>query len=235
MAQLASGRLRRKLEALVVALDVPLTDTQRAILRIQLERLADDDRGIEQTEALIAGLLQPYAEQMQLLATIPGVDRWVAAAILAEVGADMSLFGGPHHLAAWAGVVPGSNQSGGRAKAAPSRKGNRFLTAALVMAANAAARTRGTYYRDKFHRLKARRGYKRATIAIARKLIIVAYHILRSKAPYRELGEHYLDQVDRHRTIRRLQRRLEELSGARVTLGPPAPSSSTPPSGAGPN
>ena len=235
MAELAAGRLRRKRQALVVALDVPLTATQRTILRIQLDRLADNDRGIAQAEELIGGLLEPYAEQARLLATIPGVDRWVAAAIIAEVGADMTLFGGPHHLAAWAGVVPGSNQSGGRSKTAPSRKGNRFLTAALVMAANAASRTRGTYYRDKFHRLKARRGYKRATIAIARKLIVVAYHVLRDKTPYRELGEHYLDQADRHRTIRRLQRRLEELSGAKVTFSQPVPSSSAPPAGAGPN
>ena len=150
---------------------------------------------------------------------IPGVDWLVAAVLIAEIGVDMSVFLSVYHLAAWAGVCPGNHESAGRQKSGRARKGNVHLRTILVGAAISAARTKGSYLKDKFHRLKARRGALRAALAIAHKILVSAYHMLAKNLPYRELGEAYLDQIGHTRTVANLKRRLERL-GYRVTLEP---------------
>ncbi len=214
MAQLAKGRLRQKLADLALALEGRVEEHHRFLLRLQLQRVDEADAALALLEARIAERLQPYAAQVALLRQIPGVDATLAAVIIAELGIDMTVFRGAGHVAAWAGVCPGSHESAGRAKAARSRKGNVHLRSALVEAAHAAAQTKGTYLRDKFYRLQARRGRKRAALAIAHKILIAAYHMLATGQPYRELGDVYLDQRAERRVTVSLVRRLERLGYA---------------------
>ena len=148
---------------------------------------------------------------------IPGIDRIGAAVIIAELGVDMTAFPTARHAAAWAGVCPSNNESAGKRKGQPGRKGNPHLTSALVQAAVAASRKKGTYLKDKYWRLKARRGPMRAALAIAHKILIAAYHMLASGEDHRDLGETHLDKLSAAATKNGLVKRLERL-GYRVTL-----------------
>jgi len=131
-------------------------------LRLQFERLEAAEKDLAVLEQRIQEKLKPYQAQLTWLDEIPGIDWALAAAILAELGVDMSVFGGVSQLASWAGVCPGNNESAGKRKSSRIPNGNVYLKVALVEAATAAARTKGTYLRNKFYRLKARRGYQRA-------------------------------------------------------------------------
>jgi hypothetical protein len=133
----------------------------------------------------------------------------------------MRVFGSAERAAAWAGVAPGNFESAGERRKGTARKGNIFLTTALVEAAQVASRANGTYLRDKFYRLKARRGYKRALVAIGHKILVSAYHMLATGADYHELGEAYLDGMNSKRVATHLIRRLERL-GYDVTARAPA-------------
>lgn len=214
MAQLAKGRLRHKLVELQLALEGSVGEHHRFLLAMQLRRLNDVERELALLDQRIDEKLEPYREQHTLLMTIPGVSECVASVILAEVGDDMSVFGSAAHLAAWAGVCPGNHESAGHHKPTPARRGNVHLKTSLVNAAIAAAKTKGSYLRDKYYRLKARRGGLRAAVAIAHKILVAAYHMLLKRVPYRELGDAYLDQIDTTRTAHQLVRRLERLGFA---------------------
>jgi transposase len=148
---------------------------------------------------------------------IPGMDRTVAAVIIAEMGVNMSVFASVSQLASWAGLCPGNNESAGKRKSSHIPKGNVYLKTALVEAANAASRAKGTYLRDKFYRLKARRGYKRAAVAIAHKILVAVYHMLSQQVSYNDLGDLYLDKLNKNHLTRNLVHRLERL-GHSVTL-----------------
>ena len=219
MADLARRRLRRKRPELTLALNGRMGEEQRFLLALQLRRLEAIEQDIELLERRIAEKLAPYDAEIGLLMTIPGVDWVVAATLVAEIGTDMCVFLSAHHLAAWAGVCPGNHETGGKRKSVCARKGNTHLRATLVSAAIAASRTKGTYLRDKFYRLKARRGAMRAALAIAHKILVAAYHMLVRGVDYRELGEAYLDQIDQTRTAANLKRRLERL-GYVVSIQP---------------
>jgi transposase len=159
-----------------------------------------------------------HVKGRDLLQQIAGVSRVVAAVVVAELGTDMGVFRSAQHAAAWAGVCPGNNESAGKQKRAGARKGNVHLRTALVEAAVAASRKKGSYLRDKFYRLRARRGTKRAAMAIGHKILIAAYHMLSTGMPYKDLGATYFDGMEKRRTTRNLVRRLERL-GYEVTLG----------------
>jgi len=145
------------------------------------------------------------------------VSDLVAAAIIAEIGVDMSVFCTAARLAAWAGVCPANHESAGKRKKAGVRRGNTYLKTILIEAANAAGHTNGTYFKDKLIRLQARRGRNRALMALAHKLLIAVFHILANKVPYRELGADYLDTIKPIRTAQTLVRRLQRL-GYKVQL-----------------
>jgi transposase len=221
MARLAVGHLRRKRPQLIDALSVPVAGHHRRLLAIQLGRVEAAEAEIAALDGLIGERLEPYAEPLARLMTIPGIDRVGAATLIAEIGVDLSSFPTAHHLAAWAGVCPGNNQSGGKSKPAVARKGNPHLKTALCNAAIGASRTRGSYLKTKYHKLKSRRGGGRAALAIGHKLLVCAYHILTKGTVYRDLGEAYLDQRDSQRTTQRYVRRLEKL-GYTVALTPRA-------------
>ena len=221
MAELARGKLRRKREPLALALDGRMSEHHRYVLAFHLRRLAAIEQDLRTLDARIEERVQPFQAQRQLLQQIPGVDALIAATIIAEIGIDMSVFGNAMRLAAWAGVCPGNHQSAGKRKSGVTRRGNVHLKTALVTAAVCASRQRGSYYKDKYHRLRARRGRLRAAMAIAHKILIAAYHMLAGGVPYRELGEAFLDQQARQRTLRHLLHRLNHL-GYDVMLQPRA-------------
>jgi transposase len=214
MAQLAKGRLRHKRESLELALRGSLDEHHRRMLQIQLQRIERTEEDVKALDADIDARLQPYRAQHELLMQIPGVDWLVAAIIIAELGVDMTVFPTVRHASAWAGVCPGNNQSGGKTKAAAVRKGNVYLKTALVQAALGAARTGGSYYKNKYFRLRARRGAKRAAMAIAHKILIATYHVLSTGTPYKELGELYLDRRNRRAVASSLIHRLKQLGYA---------------------
>ena len=211
MAQLAKGKLRDKLVELQLALEGSVGDHHRFLLAMQLRRLKSVEDELALLDQRIDEKLEPYRAQHTLLMTIPGVSWYVAAVLIAEIGVDMTAFVSAYHLAAWAGVCPGNNESAGKHKREKARRGNVHLKTALVTAATAAAKTKGTYLRDKYFRLKARRGGLRAAVAIAHKIHIAAYHMLSRQVPYQELGAAYLDKLDTSRTANNLVRRLERL------------------------
>jgi transposase len=217
MAVLAKGLLRKKIVQLELALHGSMSDDHRFMLAELLNSLAQEDLRIKATEQRIDSKLEPYREQHRLLTTIPGVDRTVAATMIAEHGVDMTAFGSSARLAAWAGVAPGNNESGGKRRRAPARKGNIHLKTALHTAAVSAAHTKSTYLRDKYHRLRARRGPGRAAGAVAHKIVIAGYHILATGKPYRDLGADYLDKRTERRTKQHLIHRLERM-GYHVSL-----------------
>jgi transposase len=217
MAALAKGRLRRKHDDLVLALEGRVEEHHRFLLTVQMRRFEAAEEDIKSLDLRIAERLEPYSFEQALLMQIPGVDWVVAAVLIAEIGVDMSVFLSVHHLAAWAGVCPGNHESAGKQRSGRARKGHVHLRTILVGAAISAGRTKGSYLKDKFYRLKARRGALRAAVAIAHKILVAAYHMLAKGLPYRELGEAYLDQLDQTRTAANLKRRLERL-GYTVTL-----------------
>jgi transposase len=222
MAALARGQLRKKTDALAGALDGRVDEDHRFLLNVQLERLARIDGDLAKVDARIELKMAPYQEEENALPTIPGVGKQTARALIAEVGVDMSAFPNEHHLAAWAGVAPGNYESAGKRLGGRARKGNMHLRTSLVEAAKAATRKTGSYLRAKYYRIKARRGMKRAAIAIAHQLVIAVYHILSKRVPYRELGEGYHDSRARTRSAKNLVRRLESL-GFTVQIEPPTP------------
>jgi len=159
-----------------------------------------------------------WSEAAVLLDTIPGIDRKTAEVMLAEMGLDMRQFPTDKHLAAWAGLAPGNYQSGGRRYSGRIRQGNRALKSIMVQAAWAASRTKDTFLKARFHRLAARRGKKRALVALAHSMLVSAWHMLTQRQPYQELGGDFFDQRKKEVKVSYLIRRLEKLTGASVTL-----------------
>ena len=219
MADLAKGLLRKKIPQLELALEGRLEEHHRFLLKLQLDRLEAAEKDLAILERRIQEKLNPYVAQLTLLQEIPGVDWTLAAVIIAELGVDMSVFPTVTQLTSWAGMCPGNNESAGKRKSGRIPKGNVYLKTALVEAANAAAKAKGTSLRDKFYRLKARRGYKRATVAVAHKILVAIYHMLSQNVPYNDLGDLYLDKLNKHHLTRNLIHRLERL-GYSVTLTP---------------
>jgi len=156
-------------------------------------------------------------QAVALLDTIPGIDRWQAEVILAEIGLDMGRFPTAAHLASWAGVAPGNNESAGKRRSGKTRPGNPTLSKTLVLAANAAARGKNTYLAAQYSRLAARRGKKKAIVAVAHSILVIVYHLLSRQEPYQDLGGNYFDERKRESVTNRLVRRLEKL-GYHVAL-----------------
>jgi len=217
MAALARGVLRKKIPDLERALEGRMEEHHRFLLQLQLCRLEQVDDALTPLDHRIDQQLAAYRDVHTRLTQIPGVDRIGAAVLVAEIGTDMRVFHSPAHLAAWAGVAPGNHETGGKRQHAKVRRGNVHLQSTLFEAAKGAAKTKGSYLKDKYHRLKARRGAQRATMAIAHKILIAAYHMLATGTDYADLGAAYLDQLDNTRVTANLVRRLERL-GYQVDL-----------------
>lgn len=222
MADLARSKLRRKIPDLTEALTGHFDDHHALIVGQLLARIAATEQAIADLDAHLEQAMAPWAHEIELLCTIPGVGRLVAWTFIAETGGDMSRFAGPGHLASWAGVAPGMHESAGRRQPVGARPGNRFLTAMLVEAAQSASRTKGTYLAAQFAHLAARRGHNRAQVAVAHSILVAAYWMLVRDKPYADLGPTWLtDRGAEQARTRRLIQQLEAL-GHTVVLDPAA-------------
>ena len=161
--------------------------------------------------------------------TIPGVGRETAELIVSEIGTDMSRFPSANHLAAWAGLAPGQNESAGKRRSGKTRPGNRHLRAGLTQAAHAATRQKSNYLAAQYHRLAARRGKKKAIMAVAHSILVIAYHLIKRNEPYKDLGGNYLDELKPEVTAKRLVKRLERIGYAVTIQAPPAATVQVPP------
>ena len=218
MAKLAQGTLRQKQDLLVEALEGRVRPHHKFILAQLLGIIDGIDETIAQFDREIEDYCRPFAEAVELVDTIPGVAKRTAEIIVSEIGTDMSRFPSAEHLAAWAGLAPGNYESGGKTLSASTRKGNRFLRTILVQSAHALARTK-TYLAAQYRRLSARRGKKRAAVAVAHSILVIAYHLISRHEPYRDLGDDYFDQKRPESVKKRLVKRLEKL-GYQVNLEP---------------
>jgi transposase len=221
MACLARGRLRKKTDHLAAALEGHVTDHHRFMLRKLWDHLRYLEGEVTAFDSRIEAQTRPFAEAIERLDGIPGVDVVTARALIAEIGVDMTRFPTADHLASWAGVCPGNNQSAGKRKTGRTPQGNRWLKRCLSQAAWAASHTKNTYLSTKFRQIARRRGKKRAIIAVARTILVAAYHILADGRSYHELGADYFDRVRPDRLRRYHTRRLEAL-GFKVNLQPAA-------------
>ena len=221
LAQLAQGRLREKIPQLERALAGRVDAHQRFMVAEHLAHIDFLETAIARVSAEIAERLRPVMEVVERLDTIPGIGQYLAEALIAEIGTDMSRFPTAAHLASWAGMCPGNHESAGKRRSGRTRKGSPWLRALLVQAAHAGARKKDTYLGAQYRRLAARRGKSRAAVAVGHAILIIAYHLLRDGTDYHDLGPRYFDERDRRAVERRLVHRLEGL-GYTVSLQPAA-------------
>ncbi len=222
LAAMAKGRLRNKTPDLQEALNGLVGPHLRMLLDSQLRHLSFLDAEISRLDREVAERMLPFEADMERLDDIPGVGRRAVEYVLAEIGLDMSRFPTVAHIASWSRLCPGNNESAGKRRSGRTGHGNPWLRSILVQVAWAAARTRGTYLSALYHRLAARRGAKRAIIAVAHAILCIIYSMLRNKTTYHDLGEKYFDQRNRQSVVTRAVRRLQSL-GYTVTVEPTPP------------
>jgi transposase len=221
LAELAKGRLREKIPLLERALAGHFGAHQRFLVAQQLAHIDFLDEAIGRVDEEVVERMRPFQADIERLDTIPGVGQRTAEAIVAEIGVDLSRFPTAGHLASWAGMCPGNKESAGKRQSGKTRKGNPALRSMLVEAARAAGRTKDTYLSAQYHRLAARRGSKKAAVAVGHTILVIAYYLLTRQKNYHDLGSHYFDERDHERVTQRLIHRLEVL-GHKVTVEPAA-------------
>jgi transposase len=219
LADLALGALRKKLPELQLALEGHCTQHHRFLLERLLSHLNYLEEQEQRFSTQIALRLAPLlpAEDLQRLDAIPGVNRTTIENVIAEIGPDMAVFADEHHLSSWTGICPGNEESAGKRLRSRTRKGNRWLRRALAESAWAASHTRDTYLATQYRRIAARRGKKRALLAVGHSILVIMYHVLKHHVQYQDLGANYFDRLEPERLRRYLVRRLQHL-GYDVTL-----------------
>ena len=221
LAELALGTARRKHAALVEALRGRVTAHHRALLRLHLDLVDALESALAEVDRHVGKALEPIRDLAGLLTTMPGVSHVVAHVILAEIGFDMKRFATSGHLVSWAGLCPRNDVSASKRRSTRVRKSATWLKTTLINAAWAAVRVKDSYLHAQFLRLKARRGSKKAILAVAASMLTAAYFMLRDGIEYQDLGADHFDRRDRTRVIRRLVRRLQDL-GCAVQITPEA-------------
>ena len=211
MAELSKGRLRNKREELAESLVGRFRPHHALLLSRMLEHIDFLDGAIEDCDTVIEDMLRPFALKIENMDTVTGVDVRAAQDIIAEVGADMSVFPTHRHLCSWAGICPGNNESGGKRRSGKTRKGNKWLKAMVTQCAHAAGHSRKTYLGTQFGRFASRKGKQRAAIAVGHSILEAIYFILRDDVPYQELGPEYFDKLNKDHIIRNYKKRLEAL------------------------
>jgi len=221
LADLAEGTARKKRAELMEALHGRIRDHHRGLLRVHLELIAALEQALADIDATVGKTLAPIRDSARLLMTLPGVGDLTAQVMVAEIGVDMSRFPTAAHLISWTGLCPRSDESAGKRRSSRVRKGAPWLKTALVTAAWAAVRVKDSYLQAQFHRLRSRRGAKKAILAVAASMLTAAYHMLKNGLPYRDLGADHFSSRDRSKAILRLVRRLNDL-GCEVHVTPQA-------------
>jgi transposase len=217
LAELARGRMRTKLPALRQALAGHFRPHHAFLTTQILAHLDHLEEAVATLSERIATILAPFADAVQRLDTIPGVNQRTAEVLVAEIGVDMNRFPSDRHLASWAGLCPGNHESAGKHKSGKTRKGNIWLRGALVEAALGATRTKNSAVAARYRRVLRHRGHKKAIVAVAHNLLVTAYHVLARQTTYQELGADYYDRRHTERVARRAIQTLEQ-QGYRVTL-----------------
>jgi transposase len=210
LAQLAKGRLRDKLADLERSLAGRFGAHECFMVAQHLALIDALDAAIDRLDEEVAARMRPFQPILNRLDTIPGISQRIAQVIVAEIGTDMSRFPTFRHLAKWAGLCPGNHESAGKQRTGRTSPGNPWLRAALVQAAQAAGRSL-SYLAAQFHRLAARRGKKRAAVAVAHSQLVIAYHLIKESTDYIDLGRNYFDERNREGIKNMLVRRLQNL------------------------
>lgn len=221
LAQLAKGTLRNKIPQLIDALHGRFTEHHAFMVGEYLTQIDTATGMIDRLTTRIEAAMEPFRSARDALTTIPGVSTTVADIIIAETGGDMSVFDTPGRLASWAGVCPGQNESAGRVKSSHTRPGDKYLKAALGIAALSASRSKGTYLAARYRRIAARRGPIKAVVAIEHTILTAVWHMLRNGEVYADPGADYYARLDPQRATNRALRQLREL-GYEVTITPVA-------------
>jgi transposase len=219
LADLAKARMRPKIPQLVQALTGRFNDHHAFMARLFLDRIDAHTKDLQRVDARLEELMASFQGARELLRSIPGVSGLVADVIIAETGADMSVFATPGHFASWGGTAPGANESAGRVKSTKTRPGNRYLKRALGTAAMAVSRSQTTYLGAKYRRIKSRRGPMKALVAVEHSILTAAWHMLTTGEVYRDPGPDYFTKRQPNRTRARAVQQLEDL-GYTVTLEP---------------
>jgi transposase len=220
LAEYARARTRRKIPALIEALTGRFTEHHAFLCRMMLAHIDALDAAIAEVTGQIEAEMQPFQAVADRLDTIPGVNQRTAQTIIAEIGVDMTRFPTAAHLASWAGVCPGNNESAGKHHCGRTRKGDSWLRAALGEAAAAGVGTKNSYLQAQYRRLAGRRGKKRALVAVGRTILVATWHMITHGVDYQDLGPtHYLTRIDPARHTRRLINQLHQL-GYQVLLSP---------------
>ncbi|HUY15516.1 MAG TPA: IS110 family transposase [Terriglobia bacterium] len=219
LADFAQRQLRGKIPELEKALEGHVTEHHRFMLRLLWKELAQQEGLIAELEAKIEEVTRPFAAEIERLDAVPGVDRRVAEVVLAEVGADMKPFPSHQHVASWAGMCPGNEESAGKRQRRRITPGNRWLKRTLVQAAWGASHTKNAYLASQYRRLVGRRGRKRALVAVGHSMLVIFYHMFKEGTTYTELGGDFFDRLEPQRLTRYYVKRLERL-GHKVMLQP---------------
>ena len=221
LADLAKRRLRQRIPELQAALSGRVRDHHRFLLKEHLEEWKALSQRIARVEEEIGRRMGPFERAVALWQSVPGIDQVTARCLVAEIGVNMDQFPSAKHLVSWAGICPGNNESAGKRKAGTIRDGNRWLRRALCQAAWAASHKKDGYLLSQFKRIGARRGIKRALIAVAHSILTIVYHMLKTNKTYADLGGTYFDQLHKERLQNHLIRRLQSL-GLTVSIQPAA-------------
>jgi transposase len=211
MADLAKGRMRPKIPALVEALTGHFGEHHAFLCRLHLERIDQISATIEELSARIEEAMRPFCRQLERLQTIPGVGQEVAEVIIAETGGDMTRFRTAGHLASWAGVCPGHHESAGKRRSGKTRHGNRWLGGALGIAAMAAGRSKDTYLSARRGKLVPRLGKQKTIVALEHSILTAAWHMLTNDVDYHDLGGDYFTRSDPEAAMRRITRQANAL------------------------
>ena len=219
LAQLARGKLKNKIPQLVQALEGRVRSHHRFLLTEFLEEWDLFEQRIVRLEEEIDKQIRPFEQAIALWQTMPGVDHVTACCLVAEIGVDMNQFPKAQQLASWAAICPGNHESAGKRKSGKTRDGNKWLRRTLCQAAWAVSRKKNCYLSSQFKRIAARRGPKRALMAVAHTMLVIGYHMLKTRQGYRELGGNYLEQINKDQLQRYFTKRLQKL-GFKVTVEP---------------
>lgn len=219
LADLAKRRLRQRIPDLQLALSGKVRDHHRFLLKEHLSEWKALSERIARVEEEIDRRIIPFGQAVTRWKTIPGVDHVTACSLVAELGVNMDQFPSPQHLASWAGICPGHNESAGKRMSGTMRDGNRWLRRTLCQAAWAASRKKNSYLSSQFKRLAVRRGIKRALMAVAHSILIIAYSMMKKAKSYEEIGGDYFDRINKSQLQNHLIRRLQQL-GVTVTVQP---------------
>ena len=200
------------------AMDGALSKTQRLLVRAVLDHIDDMTRRIEDLDNIIKGEMEKYDKAIKMMDAVPGIGVSSAQTVLAEIGLDMGRFPTAGHLSVWAGLCPGNNQSAGKRKKSPTRKGNKILKTTMVQCAQSAVLTKGTFFRAQYDKLVVRLGKNRAKVAVAHSMIVAIWHMLKFDTPYKELGGDYYNKFNKDKKVGMYLKKLAELGWSPVPI-----------------